>query len=629
MVNDHEWNTALHVFKPTKRTVIEHLSFYSASLTLNLTKINIILSQAADQGSSSSQLLVSTALRSFHIRLVVNAGCAFGMDVNKQKLFDVLVSSHICSYEHVREGIDRENRNLPIPVNTNISNLIKPLVKTWSFLSSPPSETSESQLLNALLGMILCGDKLLDNKDKKDAIKLLLGVDKGDKLGGVKVVGGEMESSGMITASQHHSNTACLLIKGISDWAQNKDASPDGTDVKAVNQRCASYTSMHVIIHLLSSLSATKSLQTLPSSRYSDEDFSTVRLRDGEEAVSSKDNKLLGNFIAAHTAFEAEKNMCAEQRLQEQQRHQDAMSKFKPKLQAALQNAREKLQDAQLKVHKLEQQFELNKPQPPEAQQLDPRVVSTYEIAKKTLLQDWPAATSTLLVDNVWTVTRNEKKGQARWSEGKVEMAVDDPKIFKRVMQAVKPPILTLSVRAVNADDASSHSNASCSSTGSFSSSLPSEEASPASSNEHVAEENPPPPKSTKTRLSGALASPSPTSAVLRPAVTKKRPSSAVQPSLSISNTASSQRPGKKSKPADDCQSARDRVNVKWEECESSTVAYYGYASESGKLFVQFTNGKIYSYNKTKEELEGFVHGNKGAVIGVWRKRGEGRSITG
>lgn len=93
----------------------------------------------------------------------------------------------------------------------------------------------------AHFGVVLCGDKLLDDAERKEAILKLLRIhpdgELPDKSVKQKVVGGEMEGSGMVRAvEQYRAKPAYLVIKGISDWgaAKGGEASKAGVmaDVK-------------------------------------------------------------------------------------------------------------------------------------------------------------------------------------------------------------------------------------------------------------------------------------------------------------------------------------------------------------------------------------------------------------
>ena len=452
VVNENEWQAAVHMLRPILFTQTETFSFYYASVASkqsNGKKLEVILSQSTDQGSSSVQQLVHTALRTFGVRLVVAAGCAFGFASKKLnlKLLDVLVSDHVLSYEHVREGSIRENRNIAQPMNTNICNLIKPTLAKWNFIAG-------TQPLSIHQGVLLCGDKLIDDKDVMADIVKLLGIDKNGKLNGRKVVGGEMEGSGMVASAQHHNQTACLVVKGISDWGHDKDVGVDesepSTDTKAFNQRCATYAALDFVVHALSMLQATEELYNLPSSQ---SHAATLYIMDGEDALSSEKHPAVQEVIAAHNALQQATSLCDEQNAKLREEHKQKLNEHKPALQREIREAEEKL-------YALREA--LQPPTSPVFIELNKSLRTTLEAKKRKLLTNWPSTYyGTLRVDGEWLLKRKVSAGTASWTMAKsdqVKNIINDQAKFIKVQSVVKPSSIKVSIERVEASSSSSSS---------------------------------------------------------------------------------------------------------------------------------------------------------------------------
>jgi len=181
--------------------------------------LTILLLQSGDtndQGSSKVQAMLQN-IRAARVeaRMYIAAGCCFGFSAKQQKLLDVAVSSGVLNYERVRLGPDGDiDRNVAKPIDVTMKPFLKKEEQAFTFTGQA-----------AHMGIMLCGDKLVDDATRKQAIMDLLKVDQKGKFpnGLDRVVGGEMEGSGMVRALEQYRPPQCfLVVKGISDWGENK-----------------------------------------------------------------------------------------------------------------------------------------------------------------------------------------------------------------------------------------------------------------------------------------------------------------------------------------------------------------------------------------------------------------------
>jgi nucleoside phosphorylase len=197
-------------------------------------------------GSDSSQATVEKLLEFFTPRIVVTVVCAFGFDNDKQKILDILVSNIILPYEKVRVGKVEENRNPQQFIESSILGLIQNGLSSWKFVKSKNSISSVNCEVHQ--GAMLCGEKLVDNDEFKKHISKL--ISSGEKISGQKIIGGEMEGSGMFSACEDHRSLPCIVIKGVSDYGVNKEGASEDETAQLLNYLFPGIDVNNVIVEL-------------------------------------------------------------------------------------------------------------------------------------------------------------------------------------------------------------------------------------------------------------------------------------------------------------------------------------------------------------------------------------------
>lgn len=182
VVNDNEMQAAMHFFKPHHTVDIKTFNGYVCtcpSMLIDKKPARVLLLQQSKAGSSESQALITGLLDAGIItRCFVAAGCAFGFDASKQTMGDVLVSTHILSYESVRQGEDKdgnlidEDRNELKPVPDHAAKWFGNRKKNFNFRSG-------TDKVKVHPGIVLCGDKLIDSQTRKDKLAQLLNIKDG------------------------------------------------------------------------------------------------------------------------------------------------------------------------------------------------------------------------------------------------------------------------------------------------------------------------------------------------------------------------------------------------------------------------------------------------------------------
>lgn len=177
--------------------------------SLNGTRVFLALSEMGAMGLGASLQAISKGIAALHPRAVIMVGIAFGMNESKQALGDILVARQLMLYEAQRVGspqlVARGDR---VHASSWLINYLSSAELDWT--GAP-----------VRFGLMLTGEKLVDNLDYREGLKRLE----------VEAIGGEMEGAGLYVACQD-AKVDWVLVKAICDWAdgnkaQDKDARQD------------------------------------------------------------------------------------------------------------------------------------------------------------------------------------------------------------------------------------------------------------------------------------------------------------------------------------------------------------------------------------------------------------------
>ncbi|HWS36433.1 MAG TPA: hypothetical protein VN408_27325 [Actinoplanes sp.] len=191
-------------------------------------RVRLTQTEMGSGGPSGSTLTVTEAIRALDPGAVVMVGIAFGIDEDRQRLGDVLVSQQLLAYELQRVGT-RGNRQRLVPRGDRVSpsprllDRCRTAAVTW-------------RECDVHFGLIVSGDKLVDNLAFRAGL-----VD----LAGGEAQGGEMEGAGLYAAA-HRNKVDWIVIKAICDWA-------DGTKEveRTGRQALAARNAANFLSHLL------------------------------------------------------------------------------------------------------------------------------------------------------------------------------------------------------------------------------------------------------------------------------------------------------------------------------------------------------------------------------------------
>jgi WD40 repeat protein/nucleoside phosphorylase len=164
------------------------------------------------QGVSEAQVSASEAIAAWAPQAIIALGIAFGVNANKQKMGDVLVSEFIRDYE-----LARVNQNGTLSLRGPKSEASITLYDRFNHLNQMKlSDPAASVYWPALkFGTILSGNKLVDNLDYRNSLIMLE----------TEAVGGEMEGVGVYFATRKK-KIDWIVVKAICDWGDGNKNSP-------------------------------------------------------------------------------------------------------------------------------------------------------------------------------------------------------------------------------------------------------------------------------------------------------------------------------------------------------------------------------------------------------------------
>jgi nucleoside phosphorylase len=161
-----------------------------------------IQSEMGSVGPGASLTTIADAIDDFSPSAVIMVGVAFGVDEKKQGIGEIIVSRQLLLYEAAKVATspsDGSLRILPrgdkITASTVLLGRFRLAEVGWSGKK-------------ARFGLMLSGEKLIDNVDYRDRLRSL----------GDQIEGGEMEGAGLYSAAAER-KVEWIIVKAICDWA--------------------------------------------------------------------------------------------------------------------------------------------------------------------------------------------------------------------------------------------------------------------------------------------------------------------------------------------------------------------------------------------------------------------------
>lgn len=186
----------------------------------------LCISEMGTAGLSGSIVTVQQGIKDLQPDAVIMVGIAFGIDKSKFTIGDILVSQQLQLYDLQRINNDDSSGLRGDKPHASARTL------NWARHAQLDWHANNAKVE---IGLILSGDKLIDNHDYRETLsKLVPGA-----------IGGEMEAAGLYVACQG-AQVDWIMIKAICDWADGHKAKK-----KEANQKKAATNAAQFAIHLL------------------------------------------------------------------------------------------------------------------------------------------------------------------------------------------------------------------------------------------------------------------------------------------------------------------------------------------------------------------------------------------
>ena len=189
------------------------------------TQVFLALTEMGSGGLGASQQAVQKGIEALRPGAVLLVGIAFGVDEKKQRIGDILISQQLQLYDLQRSGKGQIVLRGDKPhASARLIDHFRHADLDW--------DGSKARIE---FGLILSGEKLVDNLDYREQLQRLV----------PEAIGGEMEGAGLYVACQD-AKVDWIVVKAICDWADgNKKRN------KTARQQLAARNAAAFVVHAL------------------------------------------------------------------------------------------------------------------------------------------------------------------------------------------------------------------------------------------------------------------------------------------------------------------------------------------------------------------------------------------
>ncbi|MEZ5673276.1 MAG: NB-ARC domain-containing protein [Thiotrichaceae bacterium] len=191
---------------------------------VNHARVFMALSEMGSQGSGSAQQAVQKGIAALRPHAVIMIGIAFGIDDEKQKIGEILVSKQLMLYDLQRVG--KQDEIVLRGDRTSSTPRLLDYLRNASF---------KWQNTKVHFGLVLTGEKLVDDLDYRNSLQKLA----------PDAIGGEMEGAGLYVSCQD-AKVDWIVVKAICDWADGNKAQD-----KTQRQQQAAKNAADFVVHAL------------------------------------------------------------------------------------------------------------------------------------------------------------------------------------------------------------------------------------------------------------------------------------------------------------------------------------------------------------------------------------------
>jgi nucleoside phosphorylase len=188
----------------------------------------LVQSGMGSGGVDGSMLTVADSIRAMKPSAIIMVGIAFGIDPVKQPIGQILVAKYLRAYDLQRVGTGFDGQTV-ISLRGDRPSASSRLVDRFD------SGQADWKGAKVRFGLVLSGDKLVDNHDYREQLRA----------SEPEAIGGEMEGAGLYAVAQRE-KVDWILVKAICDYADGNKALD-----KDKRQRTAARNAARFVFHVL------------------------------------------------------------------------------------------------------------------------------------------------------------------------------------------------------------------------------------------------------------------------------------------------------------------------------------------------------------------------------------------
>ncbi len=188
-----------------ERRIINDKTYFDLGV-IGGASIFLVQSEMGAGGPGGATLVVHESIKALSPSAIVMVGIILGLLPQEQNIGDILISRQLVGYEMQKVDVGPDGQEVIKPrgdrpqASTRLLDRFRASIFDW-------------QGPKIHFGLILSGDKLINNEDYRDK---LLRIEP-------EAIGGEMEGTGVYAAA-YRNKVDWILVKAICDWADgNKD----------------------------------------------------------------------------------------------------------------------------------------------------------------------------------------------------------------------------------------------------------------------------------------------------------------------------------------------------------------------------------------------------------------------
>jgi nucleoside phosphorylase len=190
-------------------------------------RVLLVRSEMGSDSVGGAVITTRDALSETNPASVIMVGISFGVDTRRQKIGQILVSKQIQGYELQRVGTNTLTGAATVTIRGDRASASPRLLDRFRTAAIKWKEAPVE------FGLIISGQKLVDNRDYRENLKELL----------PEAIGGEMEGAGVYAAAYNHN---WIIVKAIADWADgNKKRN------KAARQKKAASAAARFVLYVV------------------------------------------------------------------------------------------------------------------------------------------------------------------------------------------------------------------------------------------------------------------------------------------------------------------------------------------------------------------------------------------